>query len=95
MHILTIRTVEELSKDMQLEIHYAFGMEHHSDYIFQDKKSSIYSATINLQSTSQVIAEIIRNSVKFPGITFMVDDLNIDSNKIIKYKICKGESEKF
>lgn len=91
MQILTVRSVEKVSNDRKLEIHYAFGMEHHSDYIFKDEESSVYSVTVNLESTSQVIDQIIKNSERFPDVTFVVDDLNIETNEIKKLKISNGE----
>ncbi|MBN2699271.1 MAG: hypothetical protein JXR52_10645 [Bacteroidales bacterium] len=91
MRILTIRSVEKIPEDKQLDVHYAFGMERHTDYVFKDKYNSVYSATINLESTENVIEEIVKQSEKFPGYNFVIDDLDLENNRIERYKIISGE----
>jgi len=92
MKVLTIRSLENVPEDIRLDIHYSFGMERHTDYVFKDKFSSVYSATINLESTGPVISEIVRQSVKFPDLSFIIDDLDLENNVIERYRINNGET---
>ena len=90
MRVLTIKSVATVSADIQNEIHFTFGMEHHTDYVFKDKEGAIYSATISLENTEPVIAEIIRKSVDFSDMVFIIDDLDLDNNTIERYKVKDG-----
>jgi len=92
MKVLTIRSLETIPEDTRLDIHYSFGMERHTDYVFKDKLSSVYSATINLESTGPVISEIVRQSVKFPDFIFIIDDLDLENNVIERYRINNGKT---
>jgi len=90
MKVLTVKSVESISDDLQNEIHHTFGMEHHTDYVFKDKGGEIYSATISLEKTGHVIEEIIRQSKKFPEMIFIVDNLDSDNSIIERYRIKDG-----
>ena len=92
MRVLTVKSVEKISEDMQNEIHHTFGMEHHTDYVFKDKAGAIYSATISLEFTKPVIAEVVKQSVKFPETIFIIDDLDSDNNIIERYRIKDGNT---
>lgn len=91
MKVFTIRSLEKISDELKNEIHFSFGMERHTDYVFKDRAGSIYSATINIDSTGPVIDEILKNSKEFRDINFIIDDLDLESNKIERYKINNGK----
>ena len=91
MKVFTIRSLENISDELKNEIHFSFGMERHTDYVFKDRAGSIYSATINIESTGPIIDEILRNSKDFRDYNFIVDDLDLESNKIERYIISNGE----
>ena len=90
MRVLTIKSVAPVSAEMQNEIHFTFGMEHHTDYVFKDKVGAIYSATISLENTEHVITEIIKKSINFSEMVFIIDDLDSDKNTIERYKVKDG-----
>lgn len=91
MNVLTIRSVEPLSDAQKNEIHFAFGMEQHTDYVFKDRAGSIYSATINMESTDRVIERIVSESIAFPELRFIIDDLDLESNSIRRFEIRNGQ----
>ena len=91
MKVLTIKSVEVLDEEMQNEVHHSFGMEHYTDYVFKPRGANKYSATIVLEDTSQVIEKIKKNSSRFPGREFVVDDLDMEQNNIDRYRMKDGE----
>ncbi len=90
MNVLTIKSEASVSPELQNEIHFTFGMENHTDYVFTDREGAIYYATISLENTEQVIALIIKNSVKFSEMVFIVDDLDSHNSTIERYKVKDG-----
>ncbi len=90
MKVLTVKTLETLSPDIQKDIHYTLKMEHHTDYVFKDYEHSQYSATISMKDTSGPVAIIIENSSLVPGYTFEIDDLDMEANKIERITVKNG-----
>jgi hypothetical protein len=91
MNVLTIRSVDKLSDEQKNEIHFAFGMEQHTDYVFKDRSASVYSATINIASTDTVIERIVSESIAFSDLRFIIDDLDLESNSIKRLEIRNGQ----
>lgn len=91
MKVLTIKSVEVLEEALQTEIHYGFGMEHYTDYVFKPRGEEQYAATIVMEDTAEVIRNIIAGSTSFPEHEFIIDDLDMDLNKINRLRICKGK----
>jgi hypothetical protein len=90
MKVLTIKSSGVLDVDMQNEVHYAFGMEHHTDYVFKPREDRQYSATIVIEDSAPVIEQVIAASVEFPAIDFVVDDLDMEQNSIERYLVKDG-----
>ena len=90
MKVLTLKSAGILELDMQTEIHHAFGMEHHTDYVFKPRGDQSYSATIVLEDSAPVIGEIVSASAKFPDNAFVIDDLDMEKNHIERYHVKGG-----
>jgi hypothetical protein len=91
MRVLTIKSADIMDAEMQTEVHHTFGMEHHTDYVFKPRGDQHYSATIVLEETGAVISEVIRASAAFPGLTFLIDDLDMEENSIERIHVREGE----
>ena len=91
MKVLTIKSVDIREERLQTEIHYAFGMEHYTDYVFKPRGAKKYSATIVMEDTSKVIRNVLTSSSSFPDHEFIVDDLDMDGNNIDRLRIKNGE----
>jgi hypothetical protein len=91
MKVLTIKSDAVLDEEMQTEIHHSFGMEHHTDYVFKPRGNQSYSATIVLADSGPVIREIIAASGAFPETSFVIDDLDMELNRIERYLIKGGK----
>lgn len=91
MKVLTIKSVEVLEEKLQTDIHYAFGMEHYTDYVFKPRGEEQYAATIVMEDTAEVIRNIIAGSISFPEEEFIIDDLDMEQNKINRLRIAKGK----
>jgi len=90
MKVLTVKSSTILNLDKQTEVHHAFGMEHHTDYVFKPRQSQKYSATIVLEESGPVIDLIISATESFPDIAFVIDDLNMRKNVIVRYHVKEG-----
>ncbi|MCP4310523.1 MAG: hypothetical protein GY790_04620 [Bacteroidetes bacterium] len=90
MKVLTITSSGILEQEKQTEVHFAFGMEKHTDYVFKFRGDQKYSATIVLEDSAPVVEKIISASVNFPDIPFVIDDLNMEENCIERYHIKDG-----
>jgi hypothetical protein len=90
MRVLTIKSADTLDRDRQLEVHYVFGMEKHTDYVFKPRENDKYSATIVLEDTQPVVAKIILESKSFPDHAFVIDDLDMENNSIKRYHVKDG-----
>ena len=90
MKVLTIKSADALDRDLQTEIHHTFGMERHTDYVFKPRGDGPYSATIVLEDSGPVIGKIIAESTAFPGMAFVIDDLDMESNTIERYHVKDG-----
>lgn len=90
MKVLTIKSSSPLDADKQTEVHHAFGMEHHTDYVFKPRDDQKYSATIVLEDSGPVVDMIIETTEKFPDIGFVIDDLNMEENHIERYHAKDG-----
>lgn len=91
MRVLTVKSNEVMEEKLQTEVHYALGMEHYTDYVFKPRGDQVYSATIVLEDSSEVLDKIVMSSVSFPDMVFMIDDLNMEENSIERYLVRNGE----
>ena len=91
MKVLTVKTVESVSPDIQRDIHYTLRMEHHSDYVFKDMEDSIYSATISLDDSEKTIGIIVENSAKIPEYTIEIDNLDMEKSTIERILVKNGK----
>jgi len=91
MRAISIKSVEILDEELQLHVHYTFGMEQYSDYIFKPGGGKTYSATIVMDSSDKVIEKVTRATTSFPGREFILDDLDTDSNVSTAYRLKDGE----
>lgn len=94
MKVLTVKTLEAISPEIQQDIHYILRMEHQSDHIFRDKSSARYTATISMKNTDEVISSIIDRSVDIPEYTIVVDDLDMENNAFERLFINQGKIKK-
>jgi len=94
MRVFTIKSEEEIGQELRNEIHYSFGMEKHTDYVFKDREEGPYSATISLLDSAPVINLIIKESARFQEFHFVIDDLDLDQNSVEQYHIHAGEVKK-
>ena len=46
MKVLTIKSTETIPDNIQMDIHYSFRMEHHTDNVFRDEGATVYAVTI-------------------------------------------------
>jgi hypothetical protein len=90
MKVLTIKSSTILDLDKQTEVHHAFGMEHHTDYVFKAREDEKYSATIVLEDSGPVIDGIIEATMGFPDFAFVIDDLDMEKNHIERYHVKEG-----
>lgn len=91
MRAISVKSVEVLEEELQLHVHHTFGMEQHSDYVFKPGGGKIYSATIVMDSSQLVIAQVTEASAEFPGREFVLVDLDTDTNVSTSYRIMDGE----
>ncbi len=91
MKVLTVKSAQSLDQSTQLDVHYTFGMEKHTDYVLKDKGERSYSSTIVLEETVSVIEHIVKASTSFPGMEFIIDDLDMEKNSIERYRVREGE----
>jgi hypothetical protein len=91
MKVLTVKTLETLSPEIQRDIHYTLRMEHHTDHIFRDREASQYSATISIEDPDSVIGIITEKSAEIPEYTLVVDRLDMDENKVERRTIKAGK----
>ena len=91
MRAITIKSVESIGEAQQIEVHYAFGMEHHTDYVFKPGEEEIYSATIAIGDSRRVIDSVKKGSGSFPDYEFVLEDLDVDSNVATTYRFKAGE----
>lgn len=90
MNVLTVKSSSILDPDKQTEIHHVFGMEHHTEYVFKPREDQKYSATIVLEETGPVVDMVIKATINFPDIGFVIDDLNMEKNQIERYHVREG-----
>ena len=86
MKVLTIKSVEVLDEAVQTDVHFTFGMEHYTDYVFKPRGAQKYSATIVIEDSSGVISNVESRSISFPSNEFLVDDLNMEQNTVDRYR---------
>lgn len=90
MKVLTIKSSKILDLEKQTEVHHAFGMEHHTDYVFKPREDEKYSATIVIEDSGPVVDTFISVSESFPDIAFVIDDLDMEKNHIERYHVTGG-----
>lgn len=91
MRAITIKSIEALNEAQQIEVHYAFGMEHHTDYVFKPGEEEVYSATIAIGESKQVVESVKKGSLSFPDYEFVLEDLDVESNIATTYRFRNGE----
>ena len=91
MRAITIKSIEALNEAQQIEVHYAFGMEHHTDYVFKPGEEEVYSATIAIGESKQVIESVKKGSLSFPDYEFVLEDLDVETNIATTYRFRNGE----
>jgi hypothetical protein len=91
MRAITIKSVEPLEEEEQLDVHYTFGMEQYTDYVFKPGGGAIYSATIVMESSDRVLSQVCKATEKFPGHEFILEDLDMASNISTTYRLKEGE----
>jgi len=91
MRAISVKSAEVLDEELQLHVHHTFGMEQHSDYVFKPGGGKIYSATIVMYYSDQVIKQVTEASSQFPGREFVLVDLDTDTNVSATYRIMDGE----
>ena len=91
MRAISVKSAEVLDEELQLHVHHTFGMEQHSDYVFKPGGGKIYSATIVMYSSDQVITQVTEASGQFPGREFVLVDLDTDTNVSATYRIKDGQ----
>lgn len=91
MRAITIKSVEVLDEAQQIEVHYAFNMEHHTDYVFKPGEEDVYSATIAIGDSKQVVDSVKKGSGSFPDHEFVLEDLDVESNIATTYRFKNGE----
>jgi len=91
MRAITIKSIEVLNEAQQIEVHYAFGMEHHTDYVFKPGEQEVYSATIAIADSKQVIESVKKGSLAFPDYEFVLEDLDVETNIATTYSFGNGE----
>ena len=91
MKVVTVKSVNVLKEELQMDVHYAFGMEHFTDYVFKPREGQKYSATIVMEDTSPVIQKVIENSTQFPGQEFIVDNLDMEGNNVDRIRVSDGK----
>lgn len=90
MKVLTIKSNEILDGELHTEVHHTFGMEHYTDYVFKPRGDQKYSATIVIEDSSEVIKNIVSGSISFSDQEFLVDDLDMEKNSIVRYRVKNG-----
>lgn len=91
MQVLTVKTLETISPEVQLDVHYILKMEQHADYVFKDRNANQYSATITLKDASDAISKIIDCSAKIPEYTIILDTLDMEESIIERIIVQNGE----
>jgi hypothetical protein len=91
MKVVTVKSVNVLKEKLQMEVHYAFGMEHFTDYVFKPREGQKYSGTIVMEDTSPVIQTVIENSTQFPDQEFIVDNLDMEGNNVDRIRVKDGK----
>ncbi len=91
MKVLTVTSADPIAPDIQRDIHYALGMEHHTDYVFKDEEASHYAATISVRDPGPVIEKMVRNSVEVPDYTIIIHSLDMEVNKAERLTIRNGK----
>ena len=91
MKVVTVKSVNVLKEELQMDVHYAFGMEHYTDYVFKPREGQKYSATIVMEDTSPVIQAVIEKSSAFPGEEFIVDNLDMEGNNVDRIRVKDGK----
>lgn len=96
MKVLTIKSIAVLDEALQRDVHYTFGMEHYTDYVFTPREDREYSGTIVLDKSagvdsSGVIRNVVSASASFPEHEFQIDDLDMERNSIDRYRVKNGE----
>jgi hypothetical protein len=91
MRAISIKSVEVLEEELQLDVHHTFGMEQYADYVFKPGGGKIYSATIVMELSDHVISKVSEATRSFPDQEFVLDDLDMDSNCSTSYRMKDGE----
>jgi len=93
MKVITVKSKESLSPDIQRDIHYTLRMEHQSDYVIRDIGDAQYSATISLENPSEAVDLIVSKSSEIPEYTILIDIVDVEANKIERMVVKNGRVE--
>jgi len=91
MRAITVKSADLLGEEQQLDVHYSFGMEQYTDYVFKPGGGKIYSATIVMEASEHVISRVKEATRLFPDKEFILDDLDMESNISTTYRFRDGE----
>jgi hypothetical protein len=91
MRAISVKSVDVLEEELQLDVHYSFGMEQYSDYVFKPGGGENYSVTIVMDSSDKVIDQVTRATRLYPGKEFVLEDLDMDTNVTTTYRLKNGE----
>lgn len=91
MRTISVKSVDPLEEELQLNVHHTFGMEQYTDYVFKPGGGKIYSATIVMAESDHVINQVKEATRLFPDHEFILDDLDIQSNISTSYRFKEGE----
>jgi len=85
MKAITVKSIKVLDEVMQTEVHFAFGMEHYTDYVFKARGDKKYSATLVMEDSSELLRNVEEGSKAFPDHEFVVVVLDTDTNVVKKH----------
>jgi hypothetical protein len=88
---VTVKSEELLDEALQLEIHYAFGMEHYTDYVFKPRDGKKYSVTLVMDESKEVMDRVVARSVSYPDQVFILEVLEIEQNTLSRFAIQNGK----
>lgn len=81
MKVITIKSKESVSPEIQRDIHYTLRMEHRTDHVFRDMGDAQYSATITMENPAEAVESMIKNSEAIPGHELLIDVVDLEANQ--------------
>ena len=90
MKAVTVKSAEVMDETLQLEVHYAFGMEHYTDYVFRPRDGMKYSVTVVMDDSTEIMKNVVTRCASFPDREFVMEVLEIGENALSHYVIKNG-----